>query len=115
MEKNYGYIVSVASMMAFRGVPKLADYSASKAAAFSFMESLRYELRQEKKTGIVTTCVCPYHIRTELFKGIKSRFPVLMRSLSPEEVAQRTVTAMAEKQFVVVLPKIFYLAIFLKG
>ena len=69
LDNNYGYIVSIASVMAFQGVPKLSDYSASKAAALSFAESLRYELRQEKKTGITVTCICPYHIRTELFKG----------------------------------------------
>jgi all-trans-retinol dehydrogenase (NAD+) len=115
VDNNYGYIVSIASVMAFQGVPKLSDYSASKAAALSFAESLRYELRQEKKTGITVTCICPYHIRTELFKGVTTRFPSLMRTLTPEEVARRTVTAMADKQFIVVLPKIFYLAMFLKG
>lgn len=115
IDNNYGYIVSIASVLAFQGVPKLSDYTASKAAALSFMESLRYELRQDKKTGITLTCVCPYHIRTELFKGVTTRFPSLMRSLSPEEVAQRTLSAMADRQFVVILPRIFYLALFLKG
>ena len=115
LENDYGYIVSIASVMAFQNVPKLTDYSASKAAALSFAEGLRYELRQAKKTGITVTCVCPYHIRTELFKGIKSALPFLLRSLSPEEVAQRTITAMTEGQFVVIMPKAFYLAVFLKA
>ena len=69
-EKNHGYIVSIASVLAFQGVPKLTDYCASKAAALMLMESLRYELRSDGKTGIVVTAICPYHIRTELFKGI---------------------------------------------
>ena len=69
MEKNHGYIVSIASVLSFQGLPKLSDYAASKAAALSFMESLRYELKMANKTGITLTTICPYHIRTELFKG----------------------------------------------
>ena len=69
MEKNSGYIVSIASVMAFQGVPKLSDYSASKAAAVLFAESLRYELKRQGKTGILVTTICPYHIRTQLFQG----------------------------------------------
>ena len=38
-----------------------------------------------------------------------------MRPLSPEEVAARTLQAMAERQFLVILPKSFYLASFLKA
>ena len=69
LENNYGYIVAIASVLSFQGVPKLSDYCASKAATLSFMETLRYELRQAMKTGITVTAICPYHIRTELFKG----------------------------------------------
>ena len=68
-EKNQGHIVSIASVMAFQGVPKLCDYSASKAAALSFAETLRYELKREGKNGVAITAICPYHIQTQLFKG----------------------------------------------
>jgi all-trans-retinol dehydrogenase (NAD+) len=115
MKRNCGHIVSIASVMAFQGVPKLTDYSASKAAALSFAESLRYELRRQGKDGVHITAICPYHIRTELFKGVTTRFPMLMRSLSPDEVAARTLQAMAERQFIVVLPKTFFLAVFVKA
>ena len=47
--------------------------------------------------------------------GVTTRFPVLMRSLSPDEVAARTLQAMAERQFIVILPKTFYLALFAKA
>ena len=40
---------------------------------------------------------------------------MLMRSLSPDEVAARTLQAMAERQFIVVLPKTFFLAVFVKA
>ena len=69
LERNRGHVVSIASVMAFQGVPRLSDYSASKAAALSFAESLRYELKRERKDGISVTAICPYHITTELFKG----------------------------------------------
>ena len=69
IENDYGYIVSIASVVAFGGLSGLTEYSASKSAAFTFAEALRHELRAAKKTGITVTCVCPYHIRTGMFKG----------------------------------------------
>ena len=115
MENNYGYIVSISSVIAFGGVPGLSDYSSSKAAALTFTESLRYELKAAKKNGISVTCVCPYHMSTGMFAGVKSNFPSILRTLKPEEVAERTLWAVVDRQFLVVLPKIFYLVIALKG
>ena len=114
MENNYGYIVSISSVVAFGGVPGLTDYSSSKAAALSFAETLRHELKTAKKSGITVTCVCPYHMSTGMFAGVKVKFPSILRTLKPEEVAERTLWAVIDRQFLVVLPKIFYLLIFLK-
>ena len=114
MENNYGYIVSISSVVAFGGVPGLTDYSSSKAAALSFAETLRHELKTAKKSGITVTCVCPYHMSTGMLPGVKANFPSILRTLKPEEVAERTLWAVIDRQFLVVLPKIFYLLIFLK-
>lgn len=114
LDQNYGYIVSVSSVLAFGGLPGLTDYCASKAAAYSFAESLHHELRAAKKTGISVTCVCPYHISTGMFTGIKVMFPSITRTLTPEEVAERTVYAVAEKQFVLLQPRVMYTLPFLK-
>jgi len=115
MENNYGYIVSISSILAFGGVPGLTDYSSSKAAALSFTEALRYELKAAKKNGITVTCVCPSHMSTRMFVGVKQNFPSILRTLKPEEVAERTLWAVVDQQFLVVLPKILYLFIVLKG
>ena len=51
---------------------------------------------------------------TFTFPGIRVAFPAICRTLEPAEVVERTVRAMAEKQFLVILPKVFYAALFLK-
>lgn len=113
IKNDYGYIISLASIMAFAGTPGLTDYAASKSAAYIFADALRSELRAANKMGITVTCVCPFHIKTGMFKGVV--FPTVCRSLEPEEVVERTVRAMAEKQFLVILPRTFYFALFLKS
>ena len=75
LENNYGYIVSISSVMAFSGVAGLTDYCASKAAAFTFAEALRHELKAANKNGITVTCVCPYHMSTGMFAGVNSMSP----------------------------------------
>ena len=115
LENNYGYIVSISSVMAFTGASHLTDYSASKSAAFTFAEGLRSELNAAKKSGISVTCMCPYHINdTEMFSGIRLRLSFLFRSLRSEEVVDRTIQAMVERQFLVILPRTLYLFYFLK-
>ena len=69
IKNDYGYIVSLASIMAFAGTPGLTDYAASKSAAYIFADALRSELRAANKMGITVTCVCPFHIKTGMFKG----------------------------------------------
>eukprot|EP01116_Phalansterium_solitarium_P011769 TRINITY_DN27545_c0_g1_i1.p1 TRINITY_DN27545_c0_g1~~TRINITY_DN27545_c0_g1_i1.p1 ORF type:complete len:249 (+),score=3.94 TRINITY_DN27545_c0_g1_i1:224-970(+) len=72
MDQNSGHIVTISSASAFIGVPKLADYAASKWAVFGFAESLRLELRQKGLTGVKTTIVCPFYINTGMFDGVTS-------------------------------------------
>ncbi|KAJ7338848.1 hypothetical protein JRQ81_012750 [Phrynocephalus forsythii] len=68
---NQGHLVTIASVAAFSGGSKTTDYSASKHAAFGFLESLTLELRKEGKKGIKTTIVCPSYVNTRLIAGIK--------------------------------------------
>ena len=114
LENNYGYIVSISSVMAYSGVAGLTDYCASKAAASTFAEALRHELKAANKNGITVTCVCPYHMSTGMFAGVKTFFPSLLRTMKPEEVAERTLRGVADRQFLVVIPRIFYLLLMLK-
>ncbi len=116
MENDYGYIVQICSVCAFVGGAGLTDYCASKSAAVMFAETLRTELRAANKTGINVTCVCPSHIGdTRMFAGVKTRLQWLFRSLRAEDVADRTLRAVQDGQFLVAIPKLFYVFIFLKG
>lgn len=114
LTNDYGHIVQIASVCAFTGIVGLSDYCASKSASVSFAETLRLELHAQNKTGISVTCVCPYKIDTGMFGGAKLRFPSLFPELRGEEVAERTLRAVAERQFMVVLPRLFYLTMFVK-
>lgn len=114
LKYNYGYVVQISSIMAFQGIPRLGGYCASKAAAMSLSETLRWELKVMKKTGITVTCVCPYHINTEMFAGVTTNFSSLFKTLDAEYVVERILQAIDEKQFIVATPRIMYLLIFLK-
>ena len=52
-------------------VPEASAYSASKHAIYGYMNSLRYELKQHKKS-LTISIACPYAINTGLFRGFKS-------------------------------------------
>ncbi len=70
IEKNHGHIVTIASLAGLFGIAGLSDYCASKFAAVGFDESLRNEFSALGKTGIKTTVVCPYYIKTGMFDGV---------------------------------------------
>jgi len=108
IERRCGHIVTVASASALIGVPKLADYSASKWAAMAFDESLRAELRASAP-AIQTTVVCPYYIDTGMFHGVKSRFPLLLPILNENKVAERIVSAIQRDKRRLIMPPFVYL------
>ena len=58
-----GTLVGIASVAGYRGLPGAAAYSASKAAAISYLESLRVELRA---SGIKVVTICPGYIATPM-------------------------------------------------
>ena len=84
-------MVTIASVAGFFAAPQMVDYAASKFAARGFAEGLRMELRKMGKDGVVSTCMCPGHIKTEMFKGFE--MGMLIPSLEPSYVAQLTVYA----------------------
>src|SRR5208282_4002793 len=55
----------------YRGLPGSAAYSASKAAAISYLESLRVEL---KTSGIRVVTICPGYIATPMTE--KNPYPM---------------------------------------
>ena len=58
-----GTLVGIASVAGYRGLPGAAAYSASKAAAISYLESLRVELRA---SGVKVVTLCPGYIATPM-------------------------------------------------
>ncbi|MDR2181567.1 MAG: SDR family oxidoreductase [Treponema sp.] len=114
MERGSGHIVNIASAAGIIGVRSLADYCASKFAAFGFNESLRMELGR-LKSGIKTTVVCPYFINTGMFEGVRTRFPLLLPVLESEAAAARIVRAILAGRRLYVLPRFVYLTFFLRS
>lgn len=109
LENNYGYIVQISSILAHCGLASLSDYAASKAAVSAFSESLRAELKVARKSGILVTCVCPFHINTAMFDGATTNLSSMFPPLDVHYVAERTLRAMEERQFMVLLPRSMYM------
>ena len=55
MRNNKGHIVTMASMSGHIGAPKMAEYSATKAAAIAYDECLRHDILEDKSVNNVTT------------------------------------------------------------
>lgn len=105
IKKNHGSVVTVSSAAGITGVAGLTDYCASKFAAFGFNEALRLELSRVAK-GVKTLCVCPYYINTGMFKGVKTRFPLILPILEQEYVTQRILDSIKRGDAFLILPNI---------
>lgn len=115
LAKNHGHLVTVASSAGLIGVNGLADYCSSKFAAVGFEESIRNELQAAGKDGVKTTLVCPYLISTGMFHGCQVRFPWILNALDPEYVAEEIVKAVLRNQELLILPRLLYVFVALKG
>jgi short-subunit dehydrogenase len=93
-----GTLVGIASIAGFRGVPGSGAYSASKAAAIAYLESLRVELRG---SGISVVTVCPGYIATPMTARNPYRMPFLMQ---PDSAAAKIANAIARRKRFYVLP-----------
>lgn len=114
LAKNRGHVITVASSAGLAGVPGLVDYCASKWGACGTNESLRAELKKSGKTGVKTTCVCPFYINTGMFLGAKSKFPRLLPLLEPEFAAERIMQAIRCDQEILVMPNAVHLTFLAK-
>lgn len=103
LERKEGHIITLASAAGIIGVRGLADYSASKFAAFGFNESLRMELRRQK-SPVRTTIVCPFFIDTGMFAGVRTRFPLLLPILKPAKVVKRILSCVGTRKKELIIP-----------
>ncbi|KAI4487053.1 hypothetical protein M0802_012076 [Mischocyttarus mexicanus] len=112
MESNKGHIVSIASMAGYAGIPRLVDYCTSKHAAVGFDEGLKIELEYNGYDNINTTAICPYFIHsTGMFD---ERYNGFLPTLSPNEVADQTITSLRCNHKVVMIPSYFHYLVALK-
>jgi short-subunit dehydrogenase len=88
VERKRGHLVGVASLAAFRGLPRNAAYSASKAFLSTFMESLRVDLRG---TGVHVTCLYPGFVRTEMTAQNKFNMPFLLETEEAVELMAKAI------------------------
>ncbi len=92
-----GSLVGIGSVAGVRGMPGSGAYSASKAAANNYLESLRVEL-YNAPISVVT--VAPGFIKTPMTDRNNFKMPFLM---DVDAFAKQAVTAMlAERSFVVI-------------
>ncbi|XP_004411223.1 short-chain dehydrogenase/reductase 3 isoform X5 [Zalophus californianus] len=113
LELQNGHIVCLNSVLALSAIPGAIDYCTSKASAFAFMESLTLGLLD--CPGVSATTVLPFHTSTEMFQGMRVRFPNLFPPLKPEMVARRTVEAVQLNQALLLLPWTMHALIILKS
>ncbi|KAG8225823.1 hypothetical protein J437_LFUL005630 [Ladona fulva] len=105
IENNHGHIVALSSMAGICGLSNLVPYCASKYAVRGLMEAMSEELREGGRgQNIKFTTIFPFIVGTGLVQKPKLRFPNLLGIVSPEEAAQRIITAMRRNQNEVSIP-----------
>lgn len=97
-ERGHGSLVGVASVAGLRGLPGAGAYSASKAAAIAYLESLRVELAA---SGLSVTTIAPGYIRTPMTDVNPYHMPFLMDA---DVAAARIAGFIAKKRRYAILP-----------
>lgn len=91
-------LVGIASVAGIRGLPGAEAYSASKAAAIAYLESLRLEMRL---SGIKVVTIAPGYIATPMTEVNPYRMPFLLQA---DAAAQRFAVAIARGVSYTVIP-----------
>ena len=96
--RQRGVLAGIASIAGLRGLPGAGAYSASKAAAIAWLESLRVELRG---SGVSVVTVCPGYIDTPMTRVNRYPMPFL---LPVGEAARRIARAIEGERSFSVIP-----------
>jgi len=97
-EARHGTLVGIASVAGVRGLPGSGAYSASKAAALAYLESLRVEMRP---CGVAVVTIAPGYIRTPMTAHNPYPMPFLMDA---DRFAAKAVRAIERKVRFAVFP-----------
>jgi len=95
---NAARLVGIASVAGIRGLPGAEAYSASKAAAIAYLESLRLEMRPY---GIKVVTIAPGYIATPMTAVNPYKMPFL---LPAAQAAERFAAAIARGTSYAVIP-----------
>jgi short-subunit dehydrogenase len=98
LDARHGTLVGIASVAGFRGLPGAGAYSASKAAAISYLESLRVELHG---SGVKVVTLCPGYIKTEMTSINPYPMPFILEA---DEAARRMVSFIDRQVAYAVIP-----------
>jgi short-subunit dehydrogenase len=93
-----GTLCGITSVAGVRGIPGAGAYSASKAAAATWLEALRIELRG---SGVAVVTICPGYVDTPMTRVNRYRMPFL---LPADEAARRMARAIAARRALAVIP-----------
>ena len=93
-----GNLVGISSVASCRGLPGSSAYSASKAAANSYLESLRVEMF---KSGVSVITICPGYIITPMTANNPFHMPFIMTA---ETAAKKIVHIINHKKIFSVIP-----------
>ncbi len=97
-QRGTGRLVGIASVAGIRGLPGAEAYSASKAAAIAYLESLRVELRS---SGVRVVTIAPGYIDTPMTEHNPYPMPFM---LPVDEAAQRFTQAIERGTSYTVIP-----------
>jgi len=101
---QHGTLVGIASVAGFRGLPGAGAYSASKAAAIAYLESLRVELHG---SGVKVVTICPGYIETPMTAINPYPMPFMLKA---DEAARRIARAIGRQTAFAVIPWQMWLA-----
>ncbi|MDR1530315.1 MAG: SDR family oxidoreductase [Burkholderiales bacterium] len=87
-----GTLVGVASIAGYRGLPGSGGYSASKAAAIAYLESLRVDLQD---SGVSVVTLCPGFVDTPMTRYNPYPMPFL---ITAQKAAQLMIRAIDRKK-----------------
>lgn len=106
IERGDGHIVNVASLAALAPVPGLAMYCATKYAVRGYSLSMALELADR---GVAVSVICPDAVATPMLDVQRDVEAAAMtfsgpRELSPQDVSDAIVKALADRPLEVLLP-----------
>jgi len=122
IQRRRGHIVNIASGAGLFALAGIGAYSTSKFAVVGFSEALRQEVTEH---GVAVTVVCPGgtstpiigHMRVHGFSPEKTLHRAgfaVKRSMPPENLARKIVSAVERKRFLVVTTFFVYFHYYLK-